>query len=284
MDPSFFVTLPWPRPSLPVYREGTAGPWSIAPTPAIDHRKDGDSVAGYFLPHLYQPPGWVIKYKGESIWMSLTAMEIESHMPHLAAARGNVVVAGLGMGFALANIAAKSNVTKVTVLEQNPDIPKLLDVTTDWHNWPGHEKVELVIGDALTYKPDQPVDFLYADIWPKLWDDNALRDTITMQRNINAKLVGYWGQEGDYVDHHRVMDGRPSITTYRRFAAHNNLPLIEQNRAEYPVLAFAAIALQIMAKETNNELKDKMRARYVQLLSIVSRPDPISEAIRSVLL
>jgi len=95
------IALPWPPAQIPKYHAGKCERWSMAPTPKMR------MTAGYFLPAIRQPAGWVIKHDGKNVWMSLTAMEIESHLPHLAAARGHTVIMGLGMGFALYNIALK---------------------------------------------------------------------------------------------------------------------------------------------------------------------------------
>lgn len=265
------VGLPWPEPELPEYRAGSVGPWSIGRTPAMK------MTAGYFLPAVNQPRGWVIKYEGKNVWMSLTRMEIESHMPHLAAAHGHTVVMGLGMGFALYNIAKNPRVTKVTLVEKSLDIVRLLDKTTKWRQWPGSEKVELVIADALGYVPDSPVDFLYADIWPLAGDKKALNQTQHMQKNIRAKLVGYWTQEYDYVHALTRGFGR-DLYGYRRFAKEVNLPLIEQDNERYPNLAVAAVTLQIAAGEKDEEKRGQLFRVYGYLVTRVPR-DPINRVL-----
>lgn len=272
--------LPWPEPEIPEYRAGGVGEWALAPTPGLRY------TAGYFLPCLNQPPGWVITHGGEGVWMSLTRMEIESHMPHLAAARGRVVVMGLGMGFALYNIARKPEIERVTIVERDPDMLELLNRTTDWQDWPGIEKVEFVIGDALLYEPQGEVDFLYADIWPHLGDERALADTQAMQARVRARSVGFWGQEWDYLDWMRnnKVAGRflPHIGTYRRFAKFAGLPLIEQDNPRYPGLAFAAVTLQLMAGSKDPESRRKLAICYERYL-LAPPIDPIGAALSEIL-
>lgn len=255
--------LPWCNAKIPKYQKGVFKTWSLERTPAINR-----PTPGYFLIHPNVPRGWVIKKNGKSIWMSITPMEIESHLSHINAAYGHTIIAGLGMGFALYNIAAKPEVTKITVLEKDPEIIKLLNRSADWENWLGvKEKVSLVIGDALTYKPEHQIDFLYADIWPKLGDYNALTDTIKMQNNINASLVGYWGQEWDFVSFCQKNNEFPNSVSYRRFAQKNNLPLIEQHNNMYPALCFAAVTLQIASGDktsTRNRLFEKYEDYILQ--------------------
>lgn len=250
------VGLPWPEPEIPKYRVGSYGRWSIDRYPAAK------GIAGYFLPAPYQPSGWVIKHDNRNTWMSITRMEIESHMPHLAAAEGHVVIMGLGMGFALYNIAKNPKVTKVTVVEHDLNIVGMMDKATKWRSWPGHEKVELVVANALTYQTDEEVDFLYADIWRHLGAHEALEQTQQIQHNIGAKTVGFWGQEWDYVSWSadKGITG-PSLPKYRKFARDVALPLIEQKSSRYPHLAYAAVTLQIAAKEPE-PAKSKLLGRY----------------------
>jgi len=271
------ITLPWPEAKLPSYRTGSVGPWSIERTPAVNN------AAGYFLIAKKQPPGWVIKHNGKSIWMSLTKMEVESHLPHLAAAKGHVVIAGLGMGFALYNIQANPNVTKITLIEKNPDIPKLLDMSTNWKDWPGGEKTTIVLHDALTYKSTEKVDFLYADIWPHLGDWNALYNTQIMQKNIQAKQVGYWGQEWDYVSYCQHNKADPCTISYRKFCRESSLPLIEQNNTAYPHLSFAAVILQI-ATSDKSKCRTSLFKKYSRYLLHSLIGDKIDAEIRSNLL
>src|SRR3974377_1497787 len=114
--------LPWPDPVVPEYRTLRIGKWRCRPTPA------GERILGYWRPHNTAPPGWMYEQEcaeGWRRWMSLTPMELESHMPHIAAAHGTVVVAGLGMGFYLYNVLCKPEVRKVIVLEKNKDVANL---------------------------------------------------------------------------------------------------------------------------------------------------------------
>lgn len=258
--------LPWPEPELPKYKAGKFGRWSSEATPRLAH------TAGYFIPHKLQPPGWMFKHN-DTIWMSLTRMEIESHMPHIAAAHGHTVIAGLGMGFVLYNVLKKPEVTKVTLLEKDREVVGLMNKVTRWHSWPGaKQKLKLVVGDATAYKTDESVDFLYADIWSKLGAEEALGLTQAIQAGVNAKLVGFWGQEFDLLDYLRkretsVLD--VTRTIYRSFARDAGLPLIEQDSRYYPRLAVAAVTLQIAAGT-----KDPAESNYLAFIVAKMLQDP----------
>jgi hypothetical protein len=265
----------WPEPYLPIYREGRFGNWKCSRTPMLKN------VPGYFIPVTEQPPGWMIK-KDNTIWMSLTRMEIESQMMHIAAAKGHTVVAGLGMGFFLFNVIRKPEVTKVTLLESDPEVIQLLDRISDWSKWPGYEKIEIVMGDACEFKPFDPVDFMFVDIWARLGADEALPLTQIIQKNVQAASVGFWGQEHDFVDWCRDNDiktNRISRLAYRAFAKATNLPLIEQDSRVYPRLALLAVTLQCAANDPDIKSK-RLLQRIVTMLII--EDDPLTKALQGV--
>jgi hypothetical protein len=239
--------LPWPDPFVPSYKTVSIGKWKCTPYPS------GDRIMGYWRPHNFVPNGWMFVQKVKNNWlkwMSLTPMELESHQPHIAAAKGVVVVAGLGMGFYLYNIIRKPEVTRVIVLEKDKNVVSLWKRTIDTNQWMGFRKVELIIGDAHAYKPGFPVDFLYADIWSHLGDQDALEITQRLQANIQAKEVGFWGQEFDFI--HWMMalklpgsvESNATQANYLRFCQHVGLPLVEQHHKRYPKLAYVAVTLQ----------------------------------------
>jgi hypothetical protein len=133
------------------------------------------------------------------IWMSLTPHEIESQELGCRYAYGHVVVMGLGMGWIAANMVLNVNVTKVTVVDLDPEVIDLFDLSGAFDSLPvsAQEKIEIVNADATQWKPKVPgsVDFLYADIWFGLAEPEALDQVRQMQKNIQAQIVYYWGQE-----------------------------------------------------------------------------------------
>jgi len=259
----------WPEPLLPNYKAGKYGPWTLSRTQTLY------KVPGYFTPTAEQPPGWVLK-KNRTVWMSLTRMEVESQMMHIAAARGHVVIAGLGMGFALYNIMRKPEVTRVTVLEISNQIIKLMDKTTTWRQWPGFNKVQIIEGDAREYKTNEPVDFLFADIWEHLGSYDALPVTQTIQSNVQAKEVGFWGQEYDLVSwcmQHNINSTKVNRRHYRAFCKDVNLPLIEQDDLRYPRLALLSVTLQTAAYERDPEAKALLG---IQAYALTQEDDPFT--------
>lgn len=128
-------------------------------------------------PGAYVPPG---TYKrlvyGSGIFqevvMSNTPMEIDTNGPILHAARGNVLIHGLGLGMVLAAILSlnhRHTVDHVTVIEKSPDVLALVAPT-----YSSDPRVEIIEGDALTWAaaPGARWDCAWHDIWNTICADN----------------------------------------------------------------------------------------------------------------
>jgi spermidine synthase len=101
------------------------------------------------------------------IMMSDTRMEHYTNYGAVSAARGHVFVAGLGLGMILHPMAAKKEVTKITVLEKYQGVIDLVGKTVP-------KKVEIVCADVFDWKPEAGTKFdvVYFDIWPDISTDN----------------------------------------------------------------------------------------------------------------
>ena len=88
--------LPWPELKIPTYYPTILEPWSLQKYERLPQM-------GYFQDWQGEGDVYVLLQNGES-WMSTARDEIDSQAPHVAAARGHVVVMGVGMGVALYNI------------------------------------------------------------------------------------------------------------------------------------------------------------------------------------
>ena len=223
--------LPYPPMAIPRYRMVEAGPWTL-------HQPFIIACAGYFLPpRQLSWPNTILSRDGIT-WMSLTPAETESQMPHLAAAKGVVVVCGLGLGVMAYAVAALKAVTRLIVVERDPDILAAFRAFTDFDSWPQRGKIELVQCDAREFRQDG-VDFLYADIWPYYRMDGMIDDMKAMHRNIPAPACGYWGQELDMVDAARAQGVALedfSAIHVQAFADTHRLPLIGLEQPRYPEL------------------------------------------------
>ncbi|MCK5146169.1 hypothetical protein KAR48_05400 [bacterium] len=178
---------------MPHYQPGEYGQWCISILPfGHDH--------GYFT------GTWMVKDmpvlmrkcdKGWSTWMSLSPHEMESQELGFKYAFGHTVVMGLGMGWVAINAALNPNVQKVTVVELDPDVISLFNQSGAAQRLSVEiiSKVNIVQGDALRWRPEDKVDFLYADIWLRLNEPQVMEDMRSMQNNVQADAAYFWGQE-----------------------------------------------------------------------------------------
>lgn len=168
--------------------------------------------------------------------MSLTPMELESQAHHVHYATGHTVIAGGGMGVAMANIMKKDTVHRVTVIEKEPEIIELLSLWARMYEWPGREKVRFIEEDARTVTDLGRIDYLFVDIWPHLMSEAALKDTQRIQGNLEARKVGYWGQELDFISYmHDVIEKygswrKPLKTDFYRWGKEVNLPFVIRDK------------------------------------------------------
>ncbi|MBC7950709.1 MAG: hypothetical protein H7Z12_02680 [Rhodospirillaceae bacterium] len=223
--------VPYPPMPAPPYRMTESGVWRFrqACLPA---------APGYFSgPRLLNWTTSLLTKDGIT-WMSLVPMEVESQMPHLAACHGTVVVCGMGLGLMAYAVSALKAVTRVIVVERDPEVIAMARQFTGFDTWPQRHKVEIVQADACEYRFDG-ADFLYADIWPFYRMDTMVPDMQRMHRNIPTSRCGYWGQELDMVDH-ALAQGVAledfNAQHVEEFCTATGLPLIGLEQDSYPIL------------------------------------------------
>lgn len=199
---------------VPEYREGNWNEWEI--------RK-----AALCFDHGYHSGIWLVDNlsvllrndnAGDSppeTWMSPSPHEIESQELGCRHAFGHTVIMGLGLGWVAVNAALNPEVDAVTVIEIDPDIIELTAELRILEQLPGKaaEKITVLEADALTWRPERPVDFLYADIWQKLGQRCALPQVRQMQDNVNARLIYFWGQELAVYNEMQKSPSPPALTS-----------------------------------------------------------------------
>jgi hypothetical protein len=220
--------LPWPDLKIPAYRPTDLGPWSL-------RRYERFPQMGYFRDWQSGQGEVYVLFRNDESWMSTALDEVDSNLPHVAAAYGRVAVMGAGMGMVLYNMLARPQVTHLTVVERDPLVVDLLQKITDMDRWVGIEKLKFVISDAFDFRPAGSLDYLYVDIWARPGDPQALRHTQQIQSQVGARTVSWWTQEIELL---RWMErkgyGRtPSLEQYRQWVREIDLPLIEQENPAY---------------------------------------------------
>ena len=126
-----------------------------------------------------------------AVWMSLTPMEVFTLREGISMAKGTVVIGGLGMGYLLRKVCAKTTVERVIVVEQSRE---LLDWFGDRLCAAQTKVTDVICGDAYEQvgKFGDQSRYLF-DIWP------AYGDAAEDQRfqALKQQFRGVWGW-GDY--------------------------------------------------------------------------------------
>jgi hypothetical protein len=195
-EQSYGFGLPW---AIPHYQPVDVGSWSLRSRP-------GGVYESYLAETCVENPHDVLCHNGDA-WMSTSMLEIESHAWHLHCSKGNVLIAGLGMGMFLHAVAAKDDVEHVVVLEIDADVIELFKRSTCFDVWQHRDKITILNVDALSQEAALDVrsafsgegpDYLYADIWPVFPAIEAPADTRRMISIHNPVSAGWWGQEVEY--------------------------------------------------------------------------------------
>lgn len=135
---------------------------------------------------MYKGGGW------SDCMMSNTPAEIRDHYEFLMEAKGHVLINGLGLGIILEALLTDDDVTKITVIEKDEEIIKL--VTPHFEN---EEKLEIIHADAFDYQPPRGIkyDCVWHDIWLNITSDN-LPEMIKLHRKYGrrSKWQGSWAR------------------------------------------------------------------------------------------
>lgn len=96
-------------------------------------------------------------------WMSITPSEVLSLRPGTKRAKGNVVVAGLGLGWQTIEIAKRKQVKSIRVVERSQELidwigPKVQEIAK--------REITFICEDARTFIPTMTADSAIIDIYP----------------------------------------------------------------------------------------------------------------------
>ena len=146
-----------------------------------------------------------------TLMMSDTSMERRTNYEFVKNARGDVMIAGLGIGLILENIKEKvksGEVKSITIYEKYQDVIDL--VYPKYNDMP----LKVICQDIMEYKPskDEKYDTLYFDIWPDICTDNLNDIAILHQRWKNHKRKGGWMDSWmcKYLRNQRARENRSS--------------------------------------------------------------------------
>ncbi|MGE5476465.1 MAG: hypothetical protein ACM3Q1_07415 [Bacteroidales bacterium] len=186
---------------IPAYTPGKVGAWEV-------RRAETVLCPGYWSP-VSLVSDMAVLMRDDMTWMSMTPLELESQEIGVRLAHGDVVIFGMGMGWAAACSALNPQVRSVTVVELDGDVLELirqLDVFAQLPP-PAQAKIRVEQGDAYRWTPPGPVDLLMPDIWLPLVSDGRVEEVRQMQANVHARTIYFWGQEME-IARHAVAAGR----------------------------------------------------------------------------
>lgn len=208
--PSVFLCDPARYRNDPYFRnirvpEKKKGDWSLC--------RDGYApyegfVCGHFikgrLPFSEIPPlGFFVEpfsfpavhQRGQE-WMAIKPNEIETMRAPLAAAHGQVLTYGLGLGYFTYMAAEKESVSSVTVVERDGAVISLFrDEILPQFSHP--EKIRILKADALDYAAHDAkktdFDFVFADLWHDTGDGLPLYLRLKKtERTDRRTAYAYW--------------------------------------------------------------------------------------------
>ena len=121
---------------------------------------------------LHQEPGEVVMEDG--------LKELSRHLPIWLAAKGRVLVTGLGLGCVVRGLLAKPAVEHITVVERDRHVISMV-----WSEFADDPRCELIEGDALAVEWPEGTNWDFA--WHDIWSDSD-KDEPHLQ-NLHAKLL-----------------------------------------------------------------------------------------------
>ena len=123
---------------------------------------------GYF-PNAFSFPA--VKQNGVE-WMAVKPNEIETMRAPLAAAQGDVLTYGLGLGYYAYMASARAEVRSVTVVERDASVISLFREEL-LPQFPCRDKITVIEADALEFAEREQVAGRYDTVFADLWHDTG---------------------------------------------------------------------------------------------------------------
>lgn len=147
---------------------------------------------GYFTETFQYP---AVLQKGR-LWMAITPNEVETMREDIAAAHGNILVLGLGLGYYAFMTAKMEHVIRVTVVELDQDVIRVFEEEL-LPQFPNREKIRVIHADAFSYVEKEAAkenyDFVYADIWHDVLDGTPLYLRFrALEKHVPGAQWRYW--------------------------------------------------------------------------------------------
>jgi len=138
--------------------------------------------------------------KNNSIWMSLTPMEIQSQYLPILHGKNNEKVAtvGLGIGYFTVMIMGASKVKIIDVYEIDQEVIDTFKI--NFSEREGFSKVNFILGDFRKTFKNKEYDFCYLDPYQDMLPDEILKDYEMLHKENKIKFLRPWGIEKCFED------------------------------------------------------------------------------------
>ena len=145
---------------------------------------------GYFK----KPFKYLTLFQNDKEWMSLKPNEINTMKEDINDSFGNVLVAGLGMGYFSYMISLKDNVKSITIVEKDKDIINLFNKVI-LNNFEYKSKIKIINDDFLNYVENNNLDYdyCYIDIYRDVSDGlNIYKKLLYLRDKYKKMETRFW--------------------------------------------------------------------------------------------
>ena len=130
--------------------------------------------------------------QNNKIWMSLNPNEINTMEPHIAKAKGNILVLGLGLGYFPFMCSLKDEVKHITIIEKDKEIIHLFNEYL-LNRFPYKDKITIIESDAVNYiKSNHNYDYIFADLWHDPIDGMNIWYSLKQIEKLHNLNMSYW--------------------------------------------------------------------------------------------
>lgn len=159
----------------------------VLPLKALNYNIRNSSGAIFKM----EPGKYIQLFVDNELVMSDTRMEKLTNQKFIDNAKGDVIIAGLGIGMIIHNLRekmAEGTVKSITVIEVEQDVIDYVSPLFEDMN------ITYIVADVMEYKPPRGVkyDTIYFDIWPAIGEDNILDMAVLHKRWKSCKSKDGW--------------------------------------------------------------------------------------------
>lgn len=142
------------------------------------------------VPALHERHRWHKDRWSRDPWMSLTPMEMFTLRGGIRRAKGDVVVAGLGLGYQLIEVSRRRTVKRLRLIERSQELVDWLLPRIKPHL--GCELADVIVGDVYDELPKLTADVALVDVFDTYGNNDWERDRLRHDCK-HVDYVWVWG-------------------------------------------------------------------------------------------